>query len=131
MIRRGAGYSPSVGSNVTLSTIRKRFHDSSPITTGDLGTRTSGSPARVSYNASYYDAANRLTASVNVGTNGGAAYTRSAQGRHDCLIPLASMTSLRHPPPLHLVFPAVCRLWCRPISPDSGRLTARLRICHQ
>jgi RHS repeat-associated protein len=32
--------------------------------------------ARVSYAGSYYDAANRLTASIDVGTNGGAAWTR-------------------------------------------------------
>jgi len=64
--------------NVILTTARQRFDDASTTAYGDLGTPTSGIPARVSYTAGYFDAANRLTASANVGTNGGAAYTRSA-----------------------------------------------------
>ncbi|MDB5309936.1 MAG: hypothetical protein JWO38_4138 [Gemmataceae bacterium] len=46
------------------------------MTTGELGTPTTGVGARVSYAAAYYDAADRLTATVDVGTNGGNAYTR-------------------------------------------------------
>ena len=44
--------------------------------TGALGTPTTGVNARVSYAASYYDAADRDVADVTVGTNGGAAWTR-------------------------------------------------------
>ena len=44
--------------------------------TGALGNATTTPKARVSYAANYYDAANRLTAAVDVGTNGGSSYTR-------------------------------------------------------
>src|SRR5262249_28420363 len=44
--------------------------------------------ARDYYEAYYYDAANRLTADVNVGTNGGSAYTRPGS------VPAASDTVL-------------------------------------
>jgi RHS repeat-associated protein len=44
--------------------------------TGALGTPTSGVNARVYYIASYFDGASRLIAQVNVGTNGGSAWTR-------------------------------------------------------
>jgi len=44
--------------------------------TGALGTSTTGVNARVSYVAYYYDLADRRIASVNVGTNGGTAWTR-------------------------------------------------------
>jgi hypothetical protein len=60
--------------NVTLTTTRQRFHDET--TGGALGNATTAPKARVSYVAGYYDAANRFTALVNVGTNGGSAYTR-------------------------------------------------------
>ncbi|MDB5306429.1 MAG: hypothetical protein JWO38_631, partial [Gemmataceae bacterium] len=53
---------------------RDRFNTATG--TGALGTPTTGVNARVSYSASYYDAANRPVASVNVGTNGGTAWTR-------------------------------------------------------
>ena len=43
----------------------------------DLST-TSGADSRTSYTASYYDAADRDIADVNVGTNGGTAWTRLA-----------------------------------------------------
>ena len=46
--------------------------------TGPLGTPTSGVGARVYYAAAYYDNADRLTADVDVGTNGGTAWTRPA-----------------------------------------------------
>jgi RHS repeat-associated protein len=55
---------------------RQRFHNATGA--GALGTPTTGVGARVSYAASYYDNADRLTATVDVGTNGGAAWTRPA-----------------------------------------------------
>jgi RHS repeat-associated protein len=60
--------------NVILITTRQRNHDETA--TGALGNASTSPKARVSYFASYYDAANRPTASVDVGTNGGSAYTR-------------------------------------------------------
>ena len=71
-------YSYDAAGNVILATHRERFHDASTVAKGRLGTPTTGIPARVSYVASYFDAANRLTAAVNVGTNGGQAYSRPA-----------------------------------------------------
>jgi RHS repeat-associated protein len=62
--------------NAILVTSRQRFHDETA--TGALGNPTTTPKARVSYAAAYYDAANRLTAAVNVGTNGGTAWTRPA-----------------------------------------------------
>jgi RHS repeat-associated protein len=78
-------YTYDAASNVILTTNRERFHDASTSAFGSLGTPTSGIPARVSYAASYYDAADRLTDSVNVGTNGGMAYVRpgTAPARSD------------------------------------------------
>ncbi len=55
-------------------TARQRFHDETG--TGALGDPSTAPKARVSYAAAYYDKANRLTDSVNVGTNGGSSYTR-------------------------------------------------------
>lgn len=60
--------------NTILTVDRERFHDETA--TGALGDVTTGPLARVYYAAYYYDAANRLTDSVNVGTNGGTSYTR-------------------------------------------------------
>jgi RHS repeat-associated protein len=60
--------------NPILVSTRQRFHNET--TTGALGNPTTAPKARVSYVTSYYDAANRQTATVNVGTNGGSAYTR-------------------------------------------------------
>jgi RHS repeat-associated protein len=62
--------------NVIQTTDRQRFHDETA--TGALGDPNTGPRARVYYTTDYYDAANRLTASVNVGTNGGTAYVRPA-----------------------------------------------------
>jgi RHS repeat-associated protein len=59
-----------------VSTTRQRFHNAAG--TGPLGTISSGVLARVSYNGFYYDTGDRLTDSVNVGTNGGVAWTRPA-----------------------------------------------------
>jgi YD repeat-containing protein len=61
-------------SNVIETIARQRFHNATG--TGALGTPTTGVGARVYYAASYYDNADRLTATVNVGTNGGTAWTR-------------------------------------------------------
>src|SRR5262249_37909674 len=61
-------------SNTILVTSKARFHNET--TTGELGNPTTAPLARVSYLAYYYDLANRLTTTVNVGTNGGTAYTR-------------------------------------------------------
>ncbi|WP_020476098.1 MBG domain-containing protein [Zavarzinella formosa] len=65
------------GGNVLLTTTRERFHDETG--TGELGTPSTGNKARVSYQASYYDDADRLTASEDVGTNGGSAFTRPGE----------------------------------------------------
>ena len=69
--------------NVTLVVRKERFHDETG--TGALGTPSTGVKARVSYQASYYDKADRLTDTVDVGTNLGSAYTRPAtpDGRDD------------------------------------------------
>ncbi|MBL8797111.1 MAG: hypothetical protein JNM56_24635 [Planctomycetia bacterium] len=61
-------------SNTILTIYKRRFHDETA--TGELGDATTGPLARVSYAAMYYDLAQRMTDSVAVGTNGGAAYTR-------------------------------------------------------
>jgi RHS repeat-associated protein len=64
--------------NVTLVTTRQRFDDETRL--GALGDRSGGTQqnptpkARVSFVASYYDAANRRIATVDVGTNGGTAW---------------------------------------------------------
>ncbi len=60
--------------NVLLVTNRDGL--SSDPNTGALTDPTHEPLARVSYTARYYDAANRLTDSVNVGTNGGTIYNR-------------------------------------------------------
>lgn len=65
--------------NVILAISKQRFHDAADSLTGALGDPSStGSTAKArrSYVASYYDNLDRLTASVNVGTNGGSAFTR-------------------------------------------------------
>jgi len=51
---------------------RQRFHNVTG--TGALGDPSTAPQARVSYTGSYYDAANRLMAMVDVGTNGGTAW---------------------------------------------------------
>jgi hypothetical protein len=81
-------YTYDAASNVILTTNRQRFHDAATTLLGSLGTPTSGIPARVSFAASYYDAADRLTASVNVGTNGGLSYVRpgTAPARSDTVL---------------------------------------------
>ncbi|MCY2999550.1 MAG: PEP-CTERM sorting domain-containing protein [Planctomycetota bacterium] len=64
--------------NVIQTIGRERFHDADPTAIGALGTASSGIRARVSTRTSYFDAADRVFASVDLGTNGGMAYTRPA-----------------------------------------------------
>jgi RHS repeat-associated protein len=73
-------------SNVILTTTRQRNHDET--STGALGNETTTPKARVYFEAYYYDAVNRQTADVNVGTNGGSSYTRPSS------VPSASDTVL-------------------------------------
>ena len=61
-------------SNVILVISKQHFHDDTG--TGELGTVSTGNKARVSYQASYFDGADRLVNSVEVGTNGGSSFTR-------------------------------------------------------
>ena len=62
------------GDGNTIETIES---DRLPNASGDgaLGTPSTGVYARVSYDASYYDASDRDIADVDVGTNGGSAWT--------------------------------------------------------
>jgi RHS repeat-associated protein len=62
-------------SNVIETRDSLRFHNDT--STGPLGTST-GTGARVYDTTNYYDAANRLTTTVDVGTYGGTAYVRPA-----------------------------------------------------
>jgi hypothetical protein len=73
-------------SNMILTIAKDRNHDETA--TGELGDASTSPKARVSYMASYYDAVNRTTADVNVGTNGGSSYTRpsSAPSRSDTVL---------------------------------------------
>src|SRR5258708_3496090 len=73
-------------SNVIQVTDRERNHDETML--GALGNPTTGPKARVSYAAAYYDAADRVTGTVDVGTNGGTTWTRPST------IPAASDTAL-------------------------------------
>jgi RHS repeat-associated protein len=65
---------------------KQRFHDETA--TGSLGDPNTGPHARVYYAAAYYDAAYRVTGTVDVGTNGGSAWTRPST------LPAASDTVL-------------------------------------
>ncbi len=65
------------GDSNTIETITShRFNTDSTTATGALGTPTSGVLARVSYVAAYFDNADRTTANVDVGTNGGQPWSR-------------------------------------------------------
>jgi YD repeat-containing protein len=63
-------------SNVIETIDKQRFHNETA--TGPLGDPNTGPKARVYYAAAYYDAAYRVTGTVDVGTNGGTAWTRPA-----------------------------------------------------
>jgi YD repeat-containing protein len=67
-------YTYDADGNTILTVDRQRNHDET--TGGPLGNETTTPKARVYFTADYFDAANRLTNEVNVGTNGGTAYTR-------------------------------------------------------
>src|SRR5688572_8676387 len=56
--------------------------------TSSLSTSTTGVHARVSYAGAWYDKADRLTATADVGTNGGGAWTRpsTAPARSDTVL---------------------------------------------
>jgi RHS repeat-associated protein len=58
--------------NALLTTAKDRLSTADTTTEGAL----TGTLARISYVADYYDAADRTTAQENVGTNGGSAWTR-------------------------------------------------------
>ena len=60
--------------NVILATEKQHFHDDT--NTGELGNPATTPKARTSYVATYFDAVNRVTATVNVGTNNGSGYSR-------------------------------------------------------
>jgi YD repeat-containing protein len=64
------------GDSNNIETITSQRFDYAGGATGPLDTPTLGVPARVYYTASYFDAADRDIADVNVGTNGGTAWTR-------------------------------------------------------
>jgi YD repeat-containing protein len=66
-------YTYDADGNAIETADRQRFHDATG--TGALGSPSSGIGARVYYTGSYYDAAGRDVANVNVGTNGGSAWT--------------------------------------------------------
>jgi RHS repeat-associated protein len=63
-------------SNLIETVDKQRFDNDSTSSTGDLGGPSSGINSRNYYAASYYDADNRQTDSVNVGTNAGSSWTR-------------------------------------------------------
>jgi RHS repeat-associated protein len=67
------GYTYDKDGNVTLVTAKDRFDNETH--GGPLSNPFSSPLARVYYVANFYDAANRLTDTVNVGTNGGTQYT--------------------------------------------------------
>ncbi|HEV3447791.1 MAG TPA: DUF4214 domain-containing protein [Gemmataceae bacterium] len=62
--------------NLLMTTDHERFHNETG--TGALGSPTTAPLARDSYMDYFYDALNRLIATANVGTNGGASYTYPA-----------------------------------------------------
>ena len=74
--------------NPILVTTKDRDNTDTSSDTGALGDVTTGPEARVSYVASYYDAADRLIASADYGTNGGAAFERpsSVPDRSDTVL---------------------------------------------
>ncbi len=84
------GHVPSCfKTETTTQIIPAHNHDATD--TGALGTpaSTSGTAkARVSYSGHYYDAGDRVTATVDVGTNGGSAWTRpgSVPSRSDTVL---------------------------------------------
>jgi len=66
-------YAHDANGNVVLTTRAQRWPDATG--TGALGDHDTQPHARVSYTGSYYDRADRLLASVDVGTNGNSVWT--------------------------------------------------------
>ena len=79
-------YTYDADGNLILTAASQRFNNA--VGTGPLGNSWPGLLARTCYTAYYYDAADRLTATVDVGNNGGTAWTRPAT------VPLSSNTVL-------------------------------------
>lgn len=88
-----SAYTYDANGNLILTATKQRFHDATD--TGELGDPSSSSgtaKARVYYSAAYYDAADRLTDAVDVGTNPvsgtSTAYTRpsSVPSRSDAAL---------------------------------------------
>jgi RHS repeat-associated protein len=77
--------------NVILAADRQRDHNDT--TTGALGNVTTSPEARIYYAANYYDAANRLIDSVNVGDDGGSTYTRPSSVPSDSATVLVTSDS--------------------------------------
>jgi RHS repeat-associated protein len=77
-------YKYDEASNVIGVTNFRRFHDA-PGNFSPLDTTVINIPSRVTYVTNYFDRANRITATVDVGTNGGVPYERPATvpGRSD------------------------------------------------
>ena len=72
-------YSFDAAGNTIMSHQQDRFHSASGTPAGQgelLGPTATGRPGRSQYMTMYYDTANRLTDSVNIGTNGGVTYNR-------------------------------------------------------
>ena len=76
--------------NTIFAVNRERFHDDLSSATGELGNPTTSPKARISYVENYYDLAGRLTASVDLGTNGGTVLS----ARPDSTVPTRSSTKL-------------------------------------
>jgi RHS repeat-associated protein len=74
--------------NAILNVSKLRMNNDSTSALGALGGPSSTPAARAMYTASYYDAADRDIADVNVGANGGTAYTRpgSVPARSDTVL---------------------------------------------
>lgn len=82
-------YKYDLNGNVIFTINKQRFHDETG--TDELGNPSTAPYARVYYIENYYDSLNRLTGTVDLGTNGGSALT----SRPDGSLPSASDTKLR------------------------------------
>ena len=71
-------YSYDDDGNVILTADKERFDDDATCNMGDLGNPSSGIGARVYYVANYYDAADRLKESLDIGTDAGYPYVYTA-----------------------------------------------------
>ena len=71
-------YTYDAAGNVILIVTRQRYHNAPDSQTGPLNDPGLAPKARVTYLALYPDALGRIVATADYGTNGGAAFTRSA-----------------------------------------------------